>query len=241
MAAAIPLVSTGISVIGGLWNKHKQGQQQKKDDAAAAGPLAAQQAQGDALSQQGAATYGMGRAALGGATNYYQRLLGGDKSQLAQAVAPERAALTDTYRGAERGLDRTGAQGAARDIASADLNRDRAGKIGALVSGVRPGAAAALGNLGQAGVQMGIGATQGAGGIYAQMLNGLNAKRDLDMRQAATNDANNTSLWQNIGKLLVGSYQAYSNPRPRIDPYSRPESGSPIINGLTGQQMGVNP
>lgn len=210
MAAAIPLVSTGISLVGGLLNKRNQGKQQGQADAASAPGFAAQADTADRLNAQGGAVAQVGQQALGQSTNYYARLLNGDRAAMTGALTPEIGATNAVYAGANRSLDRAPA-GAGRDVARAELGRERAGKIGSLVSGVRPMAAEAMTGIGQNALQLGFGARQAAGGIYAQLLQGLNAKRDLDMRQQATNDENNTSLWKNIGQLLVQSYGAYQN------------------------------
>lgn len=211
MAAAIPLVSTGISLVGGLINKRNQAKQQKAADAAAAPALAGVGQQAGRVGEMGQGLYdGVARPALGQATNYYSRLLNGDRAAMTGALTPEIGATNAVYAGANRSLDRAPA-GAGRDIARAELGRERAGKIGSLVSGVRPMAAEALTGIGQNAAQMGIGATQASGGLYAQLLAGLNAKRALDQGQQRTNDENNTALWSNIGQLLVQSYGAYQN------------------------------
>lgn len=125
----------------------------------------------------GAQMIGQGAQTLSQPTGYYQKLLGGNRALASQAVAAPRGAITDTYRGAERGLEQSGVRGAARDQAKIELNRQRAGAISSLITGVQPAAAEALTSIGQGQVGAGAGiagqgsaATGQAGSIFSQLL-----------------------------------------------------------------------
>src|SRR5262245_4556493 len=76
--------------------------------------------------------------------NYYQSLLSGNRAAMSGAVAPAVAQITGNYRGAGRALEHSGLRGAARDVASADLNRQRVSQIAGLTTGVQGDAAKAL-------------------------------------------------------------------------------------------------
>lgn len=158
----------GAGALGGLWAANKMG---------FGGPSKAEQgfmgqAHGAAgqLGRAGGGLLDQGQSAVGKGANYYSTLLNGSRSQIAQALQPERQALSDTYRGAERGIERSGARGAAKDMAVAELQRQKAGQIGGLAAAVRPGAAQALTQIGQTATSQGLGATQGAASIYDQLL-----------------------------------------------------------------------
>ncbi len=127
MAAAIPFAA---SAIGSLFSKNP---------ASSTGPL------GSLASAQ----QGIGIPALRQASGYYGTLLNGNRSQMAAAVAPETANITDAYRGAATGLERSGMRGPALDVARGNLARDVAGKVGGLTLGLRPQAAGALTQIGQ--------------------------------------------------------------------------------------------
>lgn len=129
------------------------------------------------LSRQGQGLTHMGLPAVGGASNYWQTLLGGNRAAMAQATAGPRAALTDQYRGAERGLERSGLRGATRDLASANLSRDRASRIAGLTTGVQPMAAEQLGNLGLGLTGQGTAALMGTGNIWSSLLREAAANR----------------------------------------------------------------
>lgn len=189
MAAAIPLIGTGISAVMGARNQKKQG------DA-----LKAQQAMAQQQAANGQQLFNVGMPALNQSANYYSRLLNGSRSGMTAALAPEIGATTDVYRGAERSLERSGVRGAQRDVAKADLARDQAGKISGLMLGVRPAAAQSLGTL--AGNALGAG--QGYTGLYGNLMGQAQQTR-------AYNDEQSGALWNNIGRLLVGSYDAYKN------------------------------
>jgi len=114
---------------------------------------------------------GQGTSNLGQAGSYYSTLLRGGRASMAEATAGPRAAITDVYRGAERGLEHSNVRGAARDVASADLNRQRASQLSSLVTGVQPGAAAGLAGIGGSQVGAGAGLAQAGGSIYGGLLN----------------------------------------------------------------------
>jgi hypothetical protein len=118
------------------------------------------------------AAIGESKPYLRDAGSYYQTLLKGNRAAMSQAVAPSRAALTDTYRGANRALEQSGVRGAARDVQRGELNRQRASGLAGLVTGVQPKAAEALGNLGVEGTRAAAPLYGTAGSIYNSALTG---------------------------------------------------------------------
>jgi hypothetical protein len=169
MGAAIPFIPMAVSGVGGfLAKKFGLGGPSKQEQA-----LNQQQAGNAAqLNEQGTGMFKYGNPLLQQSTSYYQRLLNGNRAAMTQAVQPEIAGITDTYRGAERGLERSGIRGPARDVASAELTRDRAGKVASLIPNVRPMAAAAVGDAGRFGIQQGQAAQQASSGIYDRLISG---------------------------------------------------------------------
>lgn len=95
--------------------------------------------------------------AYGQAGSYFSPLLSGSRGAMDQALAPDRAAITDTYRGASNAL--SGMRGGQRDLAQAELNRDRAGRLSLLAPTARAGAAQGMLQVGQG--RTGVGGTQG--------------------------------------------------------------------------------
>jgi len=83
------------------------------------------------------------------ATSYYDTLLRGNRAQQAAATAAPAARISDIYSGATRNLEQSGVRGAQKDVASADLNRQRAMQLSSLVTGVQPMAASALTSIGE--------------------------------------------------------------------------------------------
>lgn len=184
-AAAIPLIKTAVpyiaSGIGALLGRNKG-----KPSSQEQGMAAQQQAGAQQLGAQGQQLLGAGMPLVKSAGNYYQQLLMGNRAQLQNAVAPETNQIADLYRGAERGLERSNLVGAQRDQASAELNRDRVGKMAGAALGVRPAAAAAAGSLGQgltAGAQS---AFSGQANILDSLLSGARDNRQIETQQGAS-------------------------------------------------------
>jgi len=184
MGAIVPFLPTIGSVIGGIFGGKKATSSAMKRSPEEAMALGGAQGAGTALAGQGKSQFDLGtgmvqqgQQTLAQPTNYYQKLLGGNRALASQAVAAPRGAITDVYRGAERSLEQGGVRGAARDVAKGELGRQRAGQISSLLTGVQPGAAEALTGVGQtqtgqgAGMAgQGIGATGQAGNIFANLL-----------------------------------------------------------------------
>ncbi len=211
MPAAIPLIATGISVVGGAIGKKKDSNRQQAQQAQTQVPLAGMQQAGQTAFGQGQQLYGFGMPRLNQAASYYSTLLNGNRAAMTQAIQPEIAGITDTYRGAERSLERSGVRGAQRDVAQAELARSRAGQIGGLLGGVRPMAAQALGQLGQFGVSQGQQGIGSAGTIYGNMLSGLTGQRQIGLEERKYGDEQSGALWGNIGKLITDGYGAWKN------------------------------
>jgi hypothetical protein len=140
--------------------------------------------QGGSLFKTGTGMVQQGQSTVAQPTNYFSKLLSGNRALQSQAVAAPRAAISDTYRGAERNLEQGGVRGASRDQAKGDLSRQRAGQISSLITGVQPAAAGALTSIGEnqtsqgvATAGQGVGATGASGNIFANLLQQGNANR----------------------------------------------------------------
>lgn len=191
LAAATPWIIKGGAALGGaLFGKHAQNAAQKRSGEEQQALGGAQNAAGGMLQsggqlmQRGTGITDTGLTSLGQAGNYWSSLLGGNRAQMAQATAGPRAALTDVYRGAQRGLEHSGVRGAQRDVASAELNRDRASKIAGLTTGIQPMAAQALTDVGARQAATGLSTTetggnlaQSAGSLYSNLLGQGQANR----------------------------------------------------------------
>src|SRR5262245_4626239 len=148
VAPFIPLISQGVGAIGGYFGGKQAEKNALKRTPEEMLSLGGAQNMAGAQGKAGQAMLGQAQPWLGQTGNYYSTLLKGNRAAMSQAVAAPTAQLTDLYRGAEKGLVRSGVQGAQRETAAAELNRDRASKIAGLVTGVQPWAAGQLGQLG---------------------------------------------------------------------------------------------
>lgn len=190
MAAAVPFaVQGGIALYQHY--KNKKANAQNASLQANSQGLAGQMAQG--AQDQSA----FGQPLLNSAAGYYQRLLHGDRASMQSAIAPEVAGITDVYRGATRNLERSGVQGAARDQATAELSRDRAGKISQILPTLRPQAAAATGDLGNQALSRMLTGQANAGNLYTNLLTGSNNR----LQQT---DQNDQAFSQSAGQLVAG-------------------------------------
>lgn len=130
---------------------------------------------GNKLAATGSPLLGEAQKSLTGASSAYNQvgsylspILSGSRGAVNQALAPDLAAITDTYRGAGKAIENSGMRGGTRDLANAELNRDRAGKLALLPSQARASAASGMMQVGEG--RAGVGATQAgaAGNLFGQ-------------------------------------------------------------------------
>lgn len=197
MAMFVPLaISAGMAIYGHYANKKKAkeaAQRSAEEQTALSG------AQGIAgnMSAQGQELVRQGQANQSPAANFYRTLLQGSRGSMNQAVAAPTAAISDVYSGAERNLEHSGVRGAAREVASADLGRQRAGQISGLITGVQPAAAQGLAQIGGQQTSQGVSAQGAAGNLYGNLLG-----EGFRNRVYANDQANQAG--QSTGALIAG-------------------------------------
>lgn len=133
-AAIIPAIQLGISA----YSAYKQRQAQKKQQEEAARAAAEIKGQAGTFQERDRQLTQIGLPLLQSTSNYYRALIGGDRGAIDSALAPDRANIQDTYRGASRGLSML--RGPTRDLATAELNRQKAGQLGLLPAQARANA-----------------------------------------------------------------------------------------------------
>lgn len=206
LLAAAPIIGkVGGALLGGLFAKKSQQSAMKRSPEEQLALGGAQQA-AQGLSTTGQDLIQGGRDAQRPAQNYFQTLLQGSRPAMMQAVAGPTAALTDVYRGAERGLERSGVQGAARDVASADLTRQKASQISSLITGVQPGAAQQLAGMGAQQVGQGIGAVGAGANAFGNLL-GAGAQNRIYGRQEGAETG------KNVGGLIFDLLSGTMTPK----------------------------
>jgi hypothetical protein len=191
----------GGALISGLMSKRAQdaAKQYSPEELAA---IANSNRIAQQASDLAASAVGESKPWLRQAGNYYSTLLSGNRAAQSQAVAPGYAAATDVYRGAQRNLDQQGIRGAARDVASADLNRQRASQLAGLVTGVQPAAAGALSKLGIEGMQSAAPLLSTSGNIYGNILG-----RGMQNRQWATQQGTEAgSAWGQLFRDMMEDF-----------------------------------
>lgn len=184
MGPVVPFIPAIGSAIGGIFGGKKATQAAQTRSPEETAALTGAQGAGTALAGQGRNLFGtgtgmvaQGQTTLAQPTGYYQKLLSGNRALASQAIAAPRAAIGDIYTGAARSLEQSGVRGAARDVASGELARQRASQIGSLITGVQPAAAQALTSIGETQTGQGAGlagagasATQASGGLFSGLL-----------------------------------------------------------------------
>jgi hypothetical protein len=193
MAAAVPWIVMGGSSIVSAWLGSRKSKQEKSAQSAQAASLTQ-------LARQGQQNFNAGFPAMNSALNYYQTLLSGNRAAQSQALAAPMAGITDTFRGAEQGLERQGVRGGVKDMAVADLQRDKANQIGQLTAGVQPMAAANLGQLGSAATGMASGPLSASAIGFGNMAGAATQDR-MYRNSLYQNSANN------IGEMAFGIWK----------------------------------
>lgn len=152
---------------------------------------AEQQEQQATTAQQGIATdfTGFGRNFLrqaqpgfDRAQSYFTRLATGDRATMGAELAPDISAINDVYSGAARSMSRF-LRGPEKDVQTAELERERTGKIASLFRDARPNAVARLLDFSTGQANMGTGLLRSSASIYGGIadratMNRLGAEQD---------------------------------------------------------------
>ena len=154
---------------------------------------------------QGAQLFGKAMPALTNTLNYYQTLMGkGGRTAAYAATAPAAENVSSVYGGAANNLLRSGVQGGERDTALADLNREKAGQMSRLVTGVQPMAAQGLAGLGTS-LLGGAGSFEGgASGIYGNQTAMGAANRKLGLQAGGQTSAGFGGLIAQLMNIYKG-------------------------------------
>lgn len=153
-------------------------------------------------STNGNSLFSTGAPLIAQAASYYRRLLSGDPQLEARAVAPQRAALTESYKGAESGLEASTLRGGARDYARADLSRQKAGQLGLLIPNAINQAIPQAAGVGLEATGQGQNSTSAGGSLYAQLLG-------LSQQQNATDFSQSSQIGGGISGFLNNLLQTY--------------------------------
>lgn len=165
-----PFIPLAASAIGGIFGGKAATNSAMKRSPEEERALAGANASATGLQTTGNNLVGAGLPGAQQAMGYYSTLLQGNRGAMNLATAAPRAAITDQTRGAERGLERSGLRGGIRDLASANLQRQSAGQIAGLTTGVQPMAAEGLSRLGTTLTGQGATAMSAGGNIYSRLL-----------------------------------------------------------------------
>lgn len=169
-AAAVPLlikaspyIASGVASLIGrkASGPTKEQKQAMQTTSAAQGQLTGAAAP---LLGQGMQTAQQGARYLGDAGRYYQGILG-SRSQAQASLAPEMTTALEYYRGAGNKARRT-LTGGTRDMALAELDRQKVGQLAGMVPAARRAAAEGITGVGGTAMQGGTALTGQGAGLY---------------------------------------------------------------------------
>lgn len=203
-AAAIGAGIGGLgSIASGASGKKSQGNANKL----AQQQLGLQQQQFGLAQQQ----TGLGNAALGGASNYWNALLSGNRTAAAQATGPYAAMQGQAAEGARQAIAATTPRGGEQNLALAQNYNDLSNNVARLYAGMQPLAAQSLGQLG--GEYLGSGTAfnpqsspYAALGAYTTGVDSAN--------QAGAGFG--SLLYNSINKLKQGGTRGKQSPAPAV-------------------------
>ena len=197
-----PLIAQGGGIVaGGIAGKIATGMAQKRSPEEQAALDAAQASAGQ-LGRFGGQAWQQGQKLQQAPGQYFQTLLSGNRAAMSQALAGPTAQITGNYRGAARGLDQMGVRGAARDVASADLNRDRVSKIAGLATGVQPYAAEQLTSMGQQQQALAPGMLSASGQLQSNLLSQGAGNRAYARQEGERTAAAVGGLARDVGEVV---------------------------------------
>lgn len=201
MPAVPALIMAGTTIGSSLLSSKIAGSAASQASQRSPEELAYMNSQTDLANQmrgQGQQAFGSAMPAIRSTLDYYQSLLNGDRQARMNAVSGEAQDTTAAYQGGANNIKRN-LRGGERDQALAENATSRAGAISRLVTGVRPGAAAASAQVGQGLLGAAGGFENSAAGIQGNLLSNstYNRQQGNAYGQQAGADAG-----QNLGRLF---------------------------------------
>lgn len=205
MAAAIPFAIQAGSAIYSHY-KNKKANAATQANTAAQGAAAGQQfgAAGPLL-QQGTGLAQQGQGTLGAAGSYYKNILG-SRTAATHALAPEMSSALDFYKGGQGRIQNT-MRGGARDVASAELERQKVGQLANMLPTAR--ANAAQGATAVGGAQTGAGSALIGQGSNAAATGGYLSGGFQNANEAQIR--RNTEAAEAWGRIASGIFGAVAN------------------------------
>lgn len=202
---AIPLISLGVGAYS-AWQQGRAANRQAKMQEQMMGnqTALAREMSGFARGQFSAAQPAMAKA-----MDYYRTLAAGTRGAIDAKLAPERAAINETYKGAEMGITSRLAPGATRDRQIAELYRQRAGQQGLMPFMARQDAVGKMGDLAGNMVGYGLDAQRGA----ASALTGASTTGSRAAELSDRAGQYQANMIANLAKIGQGSYDWWKRSR----------------------------
>lgn len=134
--------------------------------------------------------------------DFFRKLLGGDRTEVAQTLAPEIQAVKDQYDATKRSISEYGPRGGGQVAAVGELEEKEAGQIGGMFATARQRGAAGLGEVGQVLAQLGLSAESLASGNLGTILQTLLGEQQVEAGVTARKQAALGGIGQLIGSFI---------------------------------------
>lgn len=208
---AIPLVMMGVSAGISAYQAHKQGQAadaQKGLMGSQQGLMGQQSGLANTMSDIAKKQYTLAQPALSKAMNYYSTLATGGRGAVNSMLAPQMAQMTDTYKGAQTGMESKMAPGPGRDRAMADMFRQKAGQISMMPMQARQMGVQGMATMGQDRMNSSMDAFRGAGSALTGASQSGSAASNIGMNALGASNQQFGSF-NDMGRNLMQMYLLY--------------------------------
>jgi len=203
-----PIAATGIgtamTALGSRKTSGEKGMEQMMGQYSGLSNMIGKYAQGQ---------HTMAQPAIQKAMQYYTQLASGNRGQIGSAIAPDLAAMNETYKGAQSSIQNN-TTGATREASLAKMAQQKAGQAGLMPMQARQNAIGQLGN-------MGMELNNNVLGAYGQMGSNLYGMSSAYGQMANMQNQRNqgwSQLGQNLGNIwlpmLLGNRGGGTQPNP---------------------------
>lgn len=165
------------------------------------------QGSGSNSSTAGQSTFNTGVSSVEPSINYYSKLLSGDPTATAAAIAPTTSGIMQQYDTAFKNITDNSSRGGQRSGNVASNETAKAGAVSNVIDTVQPTAAAALGGLGTSLASAGTNETNAGTSQLIASLQSLLGMRGQDIGYSENQQQSNAGFGTAIGKLLAGFAQ----------------------------------
>ena len=195
-------IAMAASAAASAYSAHKQGQLAEGQLAQQQGVLDQQTALSKRLGGYAADSYEMSKPALQQAMNYYRTVANGSRSAINETNAPQIAQVQDIYKGAAGNIPYQ-MRGPQKDMALADLNRQKAGQLSMMPIQAKQNGVTNLANLGVQGMGLAGNFSGAQTGALSGQSGSLNTMFGIQNDAMKAQNAAYSKIGENMGNMLL--------------------------------------